>query len=303
MSHAPHSDDPPEGLSIGRLAEETGIAVDTLRVWERRYGYPVPTRLPSGHRRYGREHVRRLRRVAEGLARGHRPSALLRLDERELDRLLQEPLPETAGAQPFAMLLESIRGFRRRELRDALLRLSSQRAPEAFLVEIVAPLLDLVGRQWADGTLQVRHEHFASETLEDVLRSIRTAIDGTPPPAENGLMLLTTLPGEKHDLGLQMAALSCAVHGIRCRILGPETPLDEIVAAVRELGAGAVGVSVSLASGGPATDRVLRDLRSRLPTDVELVVGGAGARGARRGVQGATYVDGLEALGAWLDHW
>lgn len=39
-------------LSIGDLAQRTGVAPATLRMWEQRHGFPVPMRLASGHRRY-----------------------------------------------------------------------------------------------------------------------------------------------------------------------------------------------------------------------------------------------------------
>ena len=44
--------DPDRGIAIGELAARTGIGEGTLRMWERRHGFPVPQRLPSGHRRY-----------------------------------------------------------------------------------------------------------------------------------------------------------------------------------------------------------------------------------------------------------
>lgn len=40
------------GITIGELAEQTGLTVATLRAWEARYGLPTPRRSPSGHRRY-----------------------------------------------------------------------------------------------------------------------------------------------------------------------------------------------------------------------------------------------------------
>src|SRR4029077_16215410 len=61
-------------LSIGALARATSIRVETLRTWERRYGYPVPERKPSGHRLYPVASVSRLRRIAQALASGHRAS-------------------------------------------------------------------------------------------------------------------------------------------------------------------------------------------------------------------------------------
>lgn len=58
------------GLSIGDVAEATGLGDATLRAWERRYGFPVPSREPSGHRRYSVEDVERLLRVVEERDRG-----------------------------------------------------------------------------------------------------------------------------------------------------------------------------------------------------------------------------------------
>jgi DICT domain-containing protein len=51
------------GLSIGDLAERTGVAPATLRMWEARHGFPLPQRLESGHRRYDESDVELVRQV------------------------------------------------------------------------------------------------------------------------------------------------------------------------------------------------------------------------------------------------
>ena len=85
-------------FSVGRIASETGISPGTLRVWERRYGNPVPLRLPSGHRRYTKSQLVYLRLVAEGLARGLRPSKLLRMEEGALAEMVQRgSMPRLVG--------------------------------------------------------------------------------------------------------------------------------------------------------------------------------------------------------------
>ncbi len=43
---------PQEGLSIGELAQRTGVPAATLRSWDDRHGFPRPLRLAGGHRRY-----------------------------------------------------------------------------------------------------------------------------------------------------------------------------------------------------------------------------------------------------------
>lgn len=58
---ADSSDQP--GLTIGELAGRTGVNAATLRMWEARHGFPVPDRLPSGHRRYAETTVDRVLQV------------------------------------------------------------------------------------------------------------------------------------------------------------------------------------------------------------------------------------------------
>ena len=59
-----------KGLTIGQFVERTGVAEGTLRMWERRHGFPTPERLPSGHRRYSETDIELVRRVASERAAG-----------------------------------------------------------------------------------------------------------------------------------------------------------------------------------------------------------------------------------------
>ncbi|HZL99479.1 MAG TPA: MerR family transcriptional regulator [Planctomycetota bacterium] len=290
-----------ELLSIGELSRATGLSIDTLRVWERRYGRPVPVRLPSGHRRYTPADARWLRRVAEALARGHRPREVLAAGEAELDLLLGRPERINNHFEP-GRLLQLVRDWRRGELDAALLAAHARSGPRALLEEHVGPLLDAAGSAWADGSLDLRHEHFLSQTVDDLLRTLRgqLTLDAKAP-----LVVLATLDGELHALGLQMAALLCASHGVRPCLLGWCVPPAEIAAAAQETGARGVAISVSLAGGGVQTERSLAELRLMLPASVKLAVGGAGARGPRghrRHARGIDYVatEGWGAFEGWL---
>jgi DICT domain-containing protein len=51
-------------LAIKDVAERTGIAPGTIRMWEQRYGFPEPQRTASGYRRYSDDDVEALRRVS-----------------------------------------------------------------------------------------------------------------------------------------------------------------------------------------------------------------------------------------------
>lgn len=280
-------------ISIGELAGRTGISVDTIRVWERRYGHPQPVRLPSGHRRYTNDHVRFLRRVAEALARGHRPRNVLGLDDQELDKLLT---PLEVPAQPEALittLLDASRRFDREAVVNTFETEYAGRGMRRFLTDLVVPLLVAAGRAWADGQLEVRHEHFLTEIVEDTVRGLRQRI---PVPPDAPCILLGTLSGERHGIGLQVAAVYACLAEVQPRMFGVDIPNQELVEAARECGARAVGISVSLATGGVDNDRILADLRRRLPAETPLVIGGRGARGVRRGPRGIEF---LETFDEW----
>jgi DNA-binding transcriptional MerR regulator len=287
----------PEGLfSIGDLAERSGVSPDTIRVWERRYGKPRPIRLPSGHRRYDAADLRWLRRIAEAIALGHRPSGLMRASEEELDALVTRP-PEESRDGWVDSILELLRHFRGEEIEKRMRGELEGLKTRTFLVRRLEPLLVEVGRRWADGTLDIRHEHLLSDLVEGLLRGHRLALRRR---RSSPRVLLAALPEERHSIGLQMAAALLQSVGADPVVLGVETPLEEIARGAREAGADAVAIGVSLACGGIGADRALAALRSLLPPDVRLAAGGAGTRGPGRGPKGVEYLASLDALTAWL---
>jgi len=281
---------PDAPYSIGDLAERCGISADTLRVWERRYGRPKARRLPSGHRRYDEADLRWLRRMAEGLARGHRPSSLVDFGESDWEGILAP-----ATASPTDGWIETrfgeLRRFDAAALEEALRSEWRRLGTFRWLLDRVEPLLVETGRRWADGGIEVRHEHFLSELLEGLLRGRRAGRAAGAP-----LLLLAGLPGERHSLGLQIAAAVVRDAGGASAILGVDSPLEEIARAARETEADAVGIGVSLANGGIAGDRRLAALRRLLPGQVRLAAGGGGVRGPGRGPRGVEFLPSLREL-------
>ena len=275
----------PDSLSIGDICSETGLSADVVRVWERRYGFPLPVRLPSGHRRYRREDLLRLRLMAEAVAKGHRPSVVARATEEALKRLLVRG--ENPGADALYEAVEAMDTDRMRLLfREAQMLLGWK----PFLELMVSPLLDRVGMAWAEGTIGIHHEHLVTEVLEDFLRELRLECEILP---SRGSVLLCTLPGERHRLGLLMAALAYAAQGTRTELLGVDLPVASIAQAARALKVDRVAVSLSMQSSGEPTRRLLLDLQERLPTHCRLIIGGQGATRTRK-VDGVERMAGLE---------
>src|SRR5689334_9148925 len=75
-------------FSIGALSRASGVPAETLRTWERRYGFPSAERTESGHRRSPPSTLDRLRLVVSAMALGHRPSNVLAADEATLRQWL-----------------------------------------------------------------------------------------------------------------------------------------------------------------------------------------------------------------------
>ncbi|MBX3148106.1 MAG: cobalamin B12-binding domain-containing protein [Gemmatimonadales bacterium] len=290
-------------LSIGALSAATGVPTETIRTWERRYGYPVAERKPSGHRVYPMATVSRLRLMSQALARGHRAAEVVGASETALEALLAAvpglPEPDTPDTVPspenVSEFLDAIHRFDADRLRRAFQTDWARFGPITFLEHRAAPLLAAVGDAWARGVLDVRHEHFASMCLGDFLRMVRAPYDER---ARGPVLALATLPGELHGLGLQMAALVVALTGRRGLILGVDTPPGQIVSLAREVALEAVGLSFA-PPRRRETPRALVELRDQLPDSVSLVVGGGGA--PRQSPQaGIDIVPTLGDLDTWL---
>lgn len=264
---------------MGAVTRRTGISEHTLRAWERRFGFPVPERLPSGHRRYTADQVQQLLLIREALAAGYRAGDVVPLPVDELESLLRECGREEALVREpspawLQRILDAGKRFDRDELAAQLRIESANLGVSRFLRERVGPTLAEVGSEWARGELEIRHEHFISEVMEDELRALRaqleTAATGRP-------VVLANLPDEFHELGLQAAAVAIVAAGRSVRILGRNTPESESVEAAIALDAAAVGLSISEYAVTPGTSAAVTRIRRALPARIRLWVGGNGS--------------------------
>lgn len=295
-----------ETWNIAEVERHTGLGKDTLRVWERRYGFPSPGRDEQGQRVYTQPEVDRLRVVASLLSAGHRPgrvvglelSALLALLDRDGSGAASTTEPPSTHQPLIDAAFEATCRYDglalRRHLQQALPRLGLATS----VVEVVAPLTTRVGRAWMTGQLRVAGEHLYTEVVHGVLRQALLALP-EPDARSARRVLLTTLPGEPHGLGLLMAEAMCALEGAVCVNLGVQTPVEEIVAAALWHRADVVGLSAT----GALPTRWLREgltqLRERLPAYTALWLGGSASAGPR-GVRGVLRVTDLKAIGPAL---
>lgn len=289
-------------FSISAVERDTGISKDTLRVWERRYSFPLPRRDAHGERVYSRDQVEQLRVIKRLLDLGHRPGKIVGKPLAALVELA-EPLPTEQPRQMVDRLqaiLDLIRQHRVSELRLELGQTLMRQGLGRFLLETVAPLNTAVGEAWMRGRLEIFEEHLYTETLQGVLRN---AIGSIPSQGQQPRVLLTTFPNEQHNLGLLMAESMFALEGATCISLGTQTPIFDIVLAAQSHRADVVALSFSAAYPTTQVADGLEELRRKIPVEVAIWVGGTNAAFARRALPGITVLGGLQEVGSAVSRW
>ena len=295
-------------MGIAAVERDTGIAKDTLRVWERRYGFPRPERDAAGDRLYPVEQVEQLRRIKRLVDAGLRPARVVSLSAQELQSLLQQtfgkPADDSAdpGARAAAPYVELLKLHQADALQQTLsfdvLRLGLSR----FVNEVVAPLNAAVGEAWMRGELQVHEEHLYTEIVQRVLRAAITAVSRGETSGARPRVLLTTIPQEPHTLGLLMAEAVMALEGCHCVQLGAQVPLADIVAATRAHAADVLTLSFSALLPAAQVLEALLALRARLPENIALWAGG-GATALARAPAGVDVIQDFASLALRARNW
>lgn len=297
--------------SIAAVERDTGLTKDTLRVWERRYGFPNPGRDEFGERLYPIDQVDKLRVLRRLMDAGHRPGKLIHLPMHALLLLgRQERLPASAApAQTAAASLTApdvgeflalIRSRQpevlRRSLAQALLRLGLER----FVFDVAAPLARLIGEVWPRDEFESFDERLSIESLQTVMRGALASISspGAPPT-----VMLTTVPGEPHGLGLLMTESLLSLQGCRCLSLGVQTPLWDAVLAARAHRVDLLALSFSSALNAAQVVDSLAELREMLPATIGIWAGGDSPALRRHRLAGVEVLAGLHEIAPQIARW
>ena len=226
-------------FTIANVEKETGLSKDTLRMWERRYGFPAPERDPGGDRVYPAAQVERLRLIKRLIDQGHRPGQLMALSPEALRTLPardtgDEPrraVISAAGNQEIDELLALLKNHDAAQFQQRLQQTLARQGLGRFVMDTVAPLTRQVGQAWEDGRFAVFEEHLFTELTKRVLRQ---AIASLPPPNAGPRILLTSVPDEPHVLGLLMAEALFArdgLHGVTLKAVAKEAGVDTALLA------------------------------------------------------------------------
>lgn len=263
--------------TIGWVARSTGIRAATLRVWERRYGFPQPARTGTRYRLFSDEEVLWIRWVQDRIAEGISPRQAVWLAQRRREAAL----PPSSGS---GVSLEAVK----EELLAALLAFDGSRAEgllraahgaasaESVVREVLLPAVAAVGAEWEAGRATVSQEHFASHLA---LQHLAALLHGPVPSGPR--LVCACAPGEHHQLGLLYVAAAARLRGWQVIYLGADTPAADLLGLAERLRPQAVLVSCVNVDAADAWGPY-RDLCRRLSRrGTAWLWGGPAARTAR----------------------
>lgn len=233
--------------SIAAVSKLTGVSCHALRVWERRYGFPEPLRSASGHRRYGADQVRMLRRVAELVRAGHPIGELIEKVQAGSIRIEDEPSPGivaeagSPSAELVGHLLAGDIGAADAQFERMALGLS----PTEVVTRLIEPALVDLGERWFRRECEIFHEHCASGFFRRKLDGLlELVVRANPRPARTALV--GTVQGDRHHGGVLMFSLMLELSGWRALELGVDLPVREYQRAIEAWRPDAVALSFVL---------------------------------------------------------
>jgi DNA-binding transcriptional MerR regulator/methylmalonyl-CoA mutase cobalamin-binding subunit len=257
------------GLNIAAVARRTGVAADTLRKWERRYGILVPRRTSGGQRRYDERDVARVEWLRDRLAEGFRIGAAAALLNPASD----------GSAEGIDELREALADAARAGDSSALGGLVDQAFTlhplEVVIEDVVTPALAAVGDGWEHDSAAIGSEHLLSEVVRARLE--RMLSDGRP--GVRGKVVLACAPGERHELGLLALAVLLQADGWLIAYLGADAPVEAALALALRGEADVVCISVTLPEG---LERLARELEAHSGDRPVVVAGGPAVTKATR---------------------
>jgi len=286
---------------IGRVTKLTGLSIDVVRIWERRYGAVRPVRSAGGTRLYSDADIHRLKRLAKAVECGYSIGQASKLSENELDELIAGAPQSLEPSDPYKSIrerfLDAVRAMDTVNADQELARAATLIPVGALVKEVVSPCFDLIRAGQSRKELGIAHEKFAFGVAN---RLLGTLFRIYAPSVNATTILLATPAGERDELGLLMSALLAAAQGWRVIYLGADLPSDEIVLAIRLTNAKVL--MLNLTSVLPGTANQLTELSKLAPPATRIWIAGAAAEDYQKPMARANwiFIRNLEELDEYL---
>ena len=236
-------------FNLKAVLQETNIAADTLRAWERRYGLPMPHRTAGGHRHYSQYDIETIKwllaRQAEGLSISRAVDSWNKKIASGIDPLAgaTSQLPSTPPAidLPLGANLDFLRSlwlsacleFNETKAEEVLNQAFALHSIESVCLELLQRALSEIGDQWLENRASVQQEHFTSALA---IRRMNTLISASPAPTRKQTILVGCPAEEAHTFTPLLISFFLRRRGFNVIYLGANVPderFEETVNFVR----------------------------------------------------------------------
>jgi DNA-binding transcriptional MerR regulator len=230
------------------VLKETGLAADTLRAWERRYGLPVPQRTEGGHRLYSQRDIATIKWLMARQAEGLSISRAVDLWNEQLasgaDPLADSVVPTLAALTTSSSdtSLHALRSKWIQACQDFNETLAEQTLNQAFALfpvedvcgEVLQKGLSEIGSLWYEHKISVQQEHFASNLA---MRRLDALLIASPTPTRAQTILVGCPADEWHTFTPLLLALLLRRHGFNVIYLGANVPVARFEETIRAINA------------------------------------------------------------------
>ncbi|NWF62735.1 MAG: MerR family transcriptional regulator [Chloroflexi bacterium] len=273
-------------FNLKAVLRETGLAADTLRAWERRYGLPTPQRTAGGHRLYSQYDIETIKwltmRQAEGLsisravdlwndtvASGVDPLAAAAPTTTILSQIIPPASPsgttlDTIRAEWIAACLN----FSETQAEQALNNAFSIFPVEAVCTDLLQKGMSEIGMLWYENRASVQQEHFASGLA---MRRLDALLSASPVPTRPQTVLVGCPPGEWHTFTPLLISLFLRRRGLNVIYLGANVPADRFAETALKVKANLVVLVAQTLSNAAQLQHAALALKSQ---NVEVAFGG-----------------------------
>jgi excisionase family DNA binding protein len=279
----------PTFLSTAQVAEGLGIGVSTVKRWVEDGILPA-TKTAGGHRKL------LLADVLEVARRNNLPVRdLVRLTSSARDARTRDP--SNLWKELHQVLLRGDSGAVRTIVHGAY---RGGMPIETLADLVIAPAMHRIGKDWEGGSIDVMHEHRASQLCAAVLFELKQVLE-TRARRQRPVAVGATPEGDLSVLGTLLSQMVLLDAGWDAVNLGPNTPVKSLRLAVIELRPQLVWLSMSHGVADDAFRCEYLDLyRQAQAAGAALVIGGrAFEESVRTGLPYTAYGDGLAHLAAF----
>jgi len=232
--------------NIKVVLNKTGIAADTLRAWERRYGLPAPERTAGGHRLYSDRDVEIIKWLMSKQQEGLSISRAVDLWN-EQSASGSDPLADivpTDSASPLAVppaapdsTLDTFRAewiqactdFDEITAEQVLNQAFSLFPIESVCTQVVQKGMSEIGELWYENKLTVQQEHFASNLA---MRRLDALLSAAPAPTKKDTILVGCPADEWHTITALLISLFLRRRGYKVIYLGANVPADRFLETI-----------------------------------------------------------------------